>query len=79
MDEADLIREVYRRAWRLRLDQMSHYMFANHPDLDPDQDSRVLTEEDLNELKWLDAEIGIEHISGCHQDGCPVGCIYRGL
>ena len=37
----------------------------------------ILTEEDLNELHWLDAEIGIEHVTGRHREGCPAGCMYK--
>ena len=77
VDEAELIREAYRRAWLYRVDKFAQLMFLEHPDLDSDQDSMVLTEEDLNELHWLDSEIGIEHVAGRHRDGCPTGCMYR--
>ena len=79
MDEAELIREVYRRAWLVRLDLAADLMFREHPDLDVDQDCSVLTYEDIEELKFLDCEIGIEHIAGRHRrEGCPPGCMYRG-
>lgn len=78
MDEAELIREVYRRAWRVRLDLAADVMFAEHPDLDPDKDCTVLTFEDIQELKFLDCEIALEHLSGRHRhDGCPFGCRFR--
>ncbi len=75
-----MIREVYRRAWMLRVDRAADDMFASHPDLDTDKDCTVLTFEDMEELKFLDCEIGIEHIAGRHRrDGCPPGCMYRGF
>ena len=77
VDEPELIREAYRKAWRYRLDKVAEYLFLDHPDLDSNQDSMLLTEEDLNELHWLDSEIGIEHVTGRHRDGCPTGCMYR--
>lgn len=80
VDDAELIREVYRRAWLVRIDQAADRMFAGHPDLDVDKDCTVLTFEDMEELKFLDCEIGIEHLSGWHRrQGCPPGCMYRGV
>lgn len=77
MDEPELLREVYRRAWLVRLDLAADRMFATHPDLDVDKDCTVLTFEDIEELKFLDCEIGIEHVTGRHRNGCPIGCMYR--
>jgi hypothetical protein len=39
-------------------------MFGGHPDLDLDRDCVVLNLEDIRELRWLDAEIGLEHLAG---------------
>lgn len=78
VDDHDVTREVFRRVWLLRVDQAADRMFITHPDLDVDRDCTVLTSEDMEELKFLDCEIGIEHLAGRHRaDGCPVGCMYR--
>lgn len=74
--------EAYRRRlleWRRRVDAAADRMFSEHPDLDVDQDSLVLNLEDIQELAWLDCEIGIEHLAGRHRrSGCPYGCQFKG-
>jgi len=54
-------------------------MFAGHPDLDLDRDCVVLNSEDIRELRWLDAEIGLEHLAGLHDGFCPYGCLFNRL
>lgn len=76
--DPDLVREAFRRAWIYRLDRAADVLFAEHPDLDIDRDCVLLTFEDIQELKWLDCEIALEHIAGRHRVfGCPIGCLYR--
>ncbi len=76
--DADEAFEQRLRAWRRRVDEAANRMFAEHPDLDLDQDSMVLNLEDIQELAWLDCEIGIEHLAGRHRrSGCPYGCLFR--
>lgn len=72
-----LIQAAFRHAWLYRLDCAADQMFAQHPDLDLDRDCVVLTFEDIQELKWLDCEIALEHLAGRHRLGCPIGCLYR--
>lgn len=70
--------EAELRAWRARVDAAAVKMFAGHPDLRVDQDAVVLNLEDIQELRWLDCEIGIEHLAGRHRkSGCPIGCLFR--
>lgn len=54
-------------------------MFGCHPDLDLDRDCVVLNSEDIRELRWLDAEIGLEHLAGLHGGCCPYGCLFNRL
>ena len=68
--------DAYRRARNTQLDQMALELWRVHPDLDTDRDCAVLTWEDIQELKWLDCEIAIEHTLGVHKHGCPPGCLY---
>lgn len=62
----------------LWLDLTASHMWKTHPDLNPERDCVVLTFEDIDELKWLDYEIAIEHTQGAHVNGCPIGCALRG-
>lgn len=76
--DPDLVREAFRRAWLYRLDRAADVLFAEHPDLDMDRDCVLLTFEDIQELKWLDCEIALEHVAGRHHvSGCPIGCLFR--
>lgn len=64
--------------WRRRVDVAAARMFAGHPDLQVDRDAVVLNLEDIQELRWLDCEIGLEHLAGRHRrSGCPIGCLFR--
>lgn len=60
-------------------DTMIVEMFGGHPDLDVDRDCVVLNSEDIRELRWLDAEIGLEHLAGLHGGFCPYGCFFNRL
>ena len=76
-------RQVIRRRRMLRpivvSESMVVEMFAGHPDLDLDRDCVVLNSEDIRELRWLDAEIGLEHLAGLHDWFCPYGCLFNRL
>ena len=76
-------RQVIRRRRMLRpivvSESMVVEMFAGHPDLDLDRDCVVLNSEDIRELRWLDAEIGLEHLAGLHDGFCPYGCLFNRL
>ena len=72
----------WREAWlsgaRLKIsDQDVDYIFITHPDLDMERDTVLLTLEDMAELRWLDCEIGLEHLAGNHEVGCPFGCLFK--
>ncbi len=77
MSDVDEHHEAFWRVRRQRLDVKAAEMWRTHPDLDSERDCTVLTWEDIQEVKWLDCEIAIEHTLGVHRDGCPPGCLYR--
>lgn len=76
MSDVDEQHEAFLRARRAQLDVKAAKMWSLHPDLDGERDCVVLTWEDIQELKWLDCEIAIEHTLGVHRYGCPPGCLY---
>lgn len=72
----------WREAWlsgaRLKIsDEHVDTIFFTHPDMDIERDAVLLNFEDMAELRWLDCEIGIEHLAGNHQAGCPFGCLFK--
>lgn len=76
--DADDVWQQELIAWRQRVDQAAAQMFSSHPDLRVDQDAVVLNLEDIQELRWLDCEIALEHLGGRHRrSGCPIGCLFR--
>jgi len=72
----------WREAWlsgaRLKISaEHVDAIFYTHPDMDMDADAVLLTLEDMAELRWLDCEIGLEHLAGKHRVGCPFGCLFK--
>lgn len=77
-----VVDESWRRAWlagaRFKIsDQDVDNIFLTHPDMDEERDAVVLTLEDMAEIRWLDCEIGLEHLAGKHRFGCPFGCLFK--
>lgn len=75
--DTDMPDWLARLLWLRCLDAAAQQMWHNHPDLSPDRDCVLLTFEDVQELKYLDYEIAIEHTHGDHHSGCPAGCLFK--
>jgi len=69
----------WRAGGRLNIDDgRIDLIYRSHPELDSNRDAVLLNSEDAEELRWLDCEIGIEHLAGRHRrSGCPFGCLFR--
>ena len=71
-------RDAWRSGARLKIsDEHIDVIFYTHPEMDVERDVVLLTLEDMAELRWLDCEIGLEHLAGKHRAGCPFGCLFK--